>query len=250
MRLDPHDVKRLLAAALLGGALLPACDGGSSSGADPQPDAAIGGAGGAVGGAGGAAGGAGGSTGPGQFASQKSNLRFKDVYRLKADLARAMKMPAEALCSELGQYDCFDEIHTIGLNGVDAYEANIYEAPEGLGITAPMIIDRVMLSACTARVDRDAVALAPGGEPDEGAFYVDVALDGGRLADIDSEAIAQSINRMYTRAYLRQASEAEIGHLRDLYRQIEASPDSEAPARDWGILACYSVFTSVEFLFY
>lgn len=249
---------RLLA---LGGALFVGCDHYSTGPDNDAPAAGSGGAaGGAAGGAGGNGGqagsggeagsggmggdpGTGGVAGQGQYASLKPSPKYKDVYRLKADLSRALKIEPEALCKELGLYDCFDRIHLIALQGVEAYEANIYEAPEELGITIPMVIDRIMLSACAERIVRDT-------EGAEGAIFVDVELDGGRVADIDSDAIAQGINRLYTRAFLRQPTEEEIGHLKDLYRQIEASPDSEVPAYDWGVLACYSVLSSVEFLFY
>ena len=54
---------------------------------------------------------------------------------------------------------------------------------------------------------------------------------------------------LYKRSLLRPPTAQEQGHLRQLYRDIEADGQGQ-PARDWAVLSCFSVLTSMEGLFY
>ncbi|MCB9524652.1 MAG: hypothetical protein H6702_14925 [Myxococcales bacterium] len=256
----------LLALAL---ALSAGCDDGGGS-ATPAGDAAIGGTGGAGGRAGPAGGrrwraggrrgrrgravlaaarGRGGTGGappviPESYASLKNNLRFKAADRLKADWSRALGLEPRLLCNELNLFDCIDTIHTVALGGVDAYQAGIYRPFEATTVTAPMIVERVALNACKASVDRDL------SQPQQAVFLGELRYDGqGRLVDLAGADVADYIARHYRRILLREPTDAEVGHLRQLYTDV-AAQGGDAPAYDWAILMCFSVLTSTESLFY
>lgn len=228
-----------------GGAGGQGAEGGSGGiGGDGGGGGGIGGEGGGGSGGDGGTGGDGGSTGP-IFESRKSNLRFKRTDRIQLEFARILELPVDQLCAELGRYDCLDRIHRVTLGGVEPYNANIYDAFESTSISAPLIVERVALAACGRRVDLDGANLA------EAVIWRDVPLTLDlRVRDIEDPAVTAALERLFTRAFLRPPSDEDLAELRQLYRDIEASGESAAPARDWGILACMITLTSVESLFY
>lgn len=263
MRRDPrrHAIWPALLAALCFGAL-PGCDDEPVS---VDVDAGgIGGQGGGAGGEGGQGGGAGGEGGAGgmggvggqggaggspgrapTYESARNNLRFKRTDRIQLEFARILELPTNQLCAELGIYDCLETIHTVTLGGVEPYRANIYDAFEHTALSAPLAIERVALAACVRRVQLDAADLA------QAVIFTDVpvTLD-GRLQDVEDPTVTAAIERLFTRAFLRPPTADDIADMRQLYRDVEASPDSEVPAADWGVLACMITLTSVESLFY
>lgn len=175
--------------------------------------------------------------------SERANLRFKRTTRLRNDIAQAMQLDPADVCLELGQYHCTDFVHTISLGGVEPYVLGLNVPFDDTTVTTPIATERVALYACEARVNAD---LAGG----NGVIFRDLGIDGdGKLADIDAAGITQSLDTLYKRTLLRPPTESELGHLRQLYRDVEADGQPN-PARDWAILSCFSVLTSMEGLFY
>ncbi len=242
-------------AALMFGCDEPAGNGNTGGvGGDPI-SADGGGAGGEGGGAGeGGAGGAGGQGGEGgaggsarapTYESARNNLRFKRTDRIELEFARILELQPDQLCAELGLYSCLDEIHRVTLGGVEPYRANIYTAFEHTSISAPLVVERVALAACSRRVQLDAANLA------EAVIFTDVPVTvDGRLGDVDDPTVTAAIERLFTRALLRRPSADDLADIRQLYRDVEASADSEIPAADWAVLTCMITLTSVESLFY
>ena len=58
------------------------------------------------------------------------------------------------------------------------------------------------------------------------------------------------MQRIYRGALSRDAKESEVDELKELYVKIEAAGTSDAPAQDWATLSCFSVYTTLEALFY
>lgn len=249
-----------LTLAALCGALLIGCDdpGNALDDAGAGGMAGAGGEGGAGGtagtGGGGGVGGNGGMGGEGgtpagprtpTYESVKNNLRFKRTDRIQLEFARILELPEDQLCAELGIYDCLDRIHRVTLGGVEPYRANIYTAFENTSISAPLVIERVALAACSRRVQLDAANLA------EAVIFTDVPVTAdGRLADVEDAAVTAALERLFTRALLRRPTAEDLNDLQQLYRDIEASGESEIPAADFGVLACMITLTSIESLFY
>ncbi|MGB0647221.1 MAG: hypothetical protein ACPGQS_08590 [Bradymonadia bacterium] len=181
----------------------------------------------------------------GMFESQQPHVRFKGAYRLKGDIARTLDIPADEVCKELGLFDCISFVHPISLGGVEAYVSNLYEPPEQTSISAPMVVERVALSSCGYRFQRDR-------EVDQPHLFLPLALIDGaqRVADIESSEAMGAIERMYRVILKRDPTSEESSSLKALYRSIEAHDDAVEPYREWSVLACFSLMTSVEFLFY
>ncbi|MEL7368755.1 MAG: hypothetical protein AAFN74_07580 [Myxococcota bacterium] len=180
----------------------------------------------------------------GPFApSNKASVRFKRHERLRNDLARALDLAPSEVCRELGQFDCTQVVHKVTLGGVSAYALGIFEPVEDTTLTAPLAVERTVLAACTRRVDIDSTR--PPGQ----RIFDRIVLDNDRIADINDPEVATAVDALYKRALLRPARTTEVEHLRQLYRDIEADGEPR-PGRDWAVLACFSIFSSVEALFY
>jgi len=70
--------------------------------------------------------------------SARGNLRFKGPERLNSDVAAALELPPDAVCTELGMYQCTSAVHNVALGGVDPYGTGLYEPS---GVTASTTAD-------------------------------------------------------------------------------------------------------------
>jgi hypothetical protein len=171
------------------------------------------------------------------IASTRAKLRFKGGKRLQNDYAYALGLETGSLCNELGQYSCVDEIHTIALLGVEPYQLGFYDPLAETALTTPIAVERVAIAGCSQRVDRDL------GAPGSALIFQ------GDLSSADAAGVTDAIDRLYKRGLQRRPTSAEVEHLRQLYRDVEASGSSD-PARDWAKGACFAVLTTLESLFY
>lgn len=219
----------LAAAAIAAGALMgSACDADRNIGGPPDP----------------------GMVSP----SLHPQVKFKRSQRLRNDIARALDITPDQVCNELGLYSCTEEVHRVTLGGVSAYDLGLFEPLPTTALTTPMAVERVAMAACVTRVDRDLgldTNIDTGNDTGGGALiFEDLDIDErGRLADVQDGAVATAIDTLYKRALQRRASAGEIAHLRRLYGDIE-SRAAPQPARDWAVLSCFAVLTTMEQLFY
>ena len=172
-----------------------------------------------------------------QPASSTARVKFKGPQRLANDLAQALAIPKQELCRELGSTDCF-EIHGVVLGGVEPYRLRINEPLPKAPLTAPMAVDRVVLSACGERAARDFAA------PGDAVIFAEVA---DAAAQLSAQARAAVAGRLYERLLARAATAAEIDALVAFGDQVTGRDE---PARQWAQLACYAVATTTENLFY
>jgi hypothetical protein len=170
--------------------------------------------------------------------SEKGNVKFKRQAVLEADIAATLDLPKDSLCNEFGQFSCINDIHHLALGGVDAYDNNIYDAIAEPIATTPVILERIVISACGLRAEKDFA--------NEGSAVV---FKGIQSEKADPISIKESITRLYQRALLRNPKEAEINQLIGLHESLQARSLSE-PGKQWAQLACYAVLTSVEYIFY
>lgn len=177
------------------------------------------------------------------MASAKANVRFKGNDRLRADIARALSIGSGKVCNELGKYSCTHEVHRVPLLGTAAYDLGLYKPLEQTPLTAPIAVDRLGLAACTQRVDRDLA------DPASAIIYGGLDISEGALLDVDAPAVSDAIATLYQRMVQRDPTSDEVAVHRDLYREVERI-GSTGVARDWAVLSCFTVLTSVEFLFY
>lgn len=150
------------------------------------------------------------------------------------DLAAALALDEFELCRELGTSDCIREAHLVTLGGVEAERLGIDEPVANALVSAPIAFDRVAISACGERFDRD-------GGSDAVLF--------GPVLDDDGAAARQTVSENLVRRLLaRQPTQADIDALEGLHERLE--PISDDLTRDWSVGACVVVATSTEALFY
>ncbi|MCB9523753.1 MAG: hypothetical protein H6702_10320 [Myxococcales bacterium] len=173
-------------------------------------------------------------------ASDKARVQFKGP-RWANDLAVGLNLPKRELCRELGQADCMDEVHHIALGGVEAYRLGVREALPVAPATAAIAAERIALSACIKRVDQDLA------DPAEAWIF-------GPLADAsglpDDAALLPLAQALYDKLLRRDATPAEAQALVDFAAEVRADGATQAPARDWAVLTCFAVASSLESLFY
>ncbi len=217
-----------------------ACSGRMNDGGD-------GGVGGGAGGGDntGGGGGGGGFVGDGGFArSAKASVRFKGPERLGADLAASLGLAPSAVCNEFGQYSCTAVVHVVALGGVDPYGHSVYEPATVTGSTTPLVVDRVVLSACIARVKADLET------PASALVFKNVALGAdGQIQNPDGAEVRAAVTELAQRAWLRDPSEAEVAAFVQLARDVEATGTAE-PGKAFMQAACLAAFSSAEALFY
>lgn len=176
--------------------------------------------------------------------SAKALVRFKGDLRLARDFSAVLGLDRNELCTELGQYSCTDDVHKIGLGGVDPYEGGVYERAQSTGVTAPLIVERVAMSGCIRRVDEDFA------DPTGALVFRNLDVDAdGRLEDVQSQVVDDAVTTLIRRSWLRDPRGNEVKHFRDLYTSLEGVDEPE-PARAWATLTCVTVLTSMESLFY
>ena len=228
-----HNKTLVLAMVVLAGCSAP---GGGGDGGGSGGGTAGGSAGGGSGGAGG---------GGDVFAiSSKAQVRFKRNERLANDVTIGLGLGANTVCNELGLYSCATIVHPLSLGGVDAYNIGLYEPVPFTGLTTPIVVDRIALSACTQRVSLDFNA---AGTP---MIFKGITFDAaGKLTNIESPEVSAALDLLYKKIVLRPPTAAEVAHLKQLYVDIVAlnKPD---PGKSWLTLSCFAVVSSVESVFY
>ena len=108
---------------------------------------------------------------------------------------------------------------------MEPYEKSIFEGRKDIGISTPLVLERIVLSACQKRVERDLAG--------ESIIFLKNANLGTRK---------KSANALYERAFLRSASTEEQNHI--------ATACTEFDGKNWALASCFAVFSSSEFLFY
>lgn len=169
--------------------------------------------------------------------STRNDLQWKRAWAVQRDLQNALELSEEELCRELGQFDCVREVHLVSLGGHDAIESAIYESlPEPLA-TTPIAVDRLVLSACTHRVDADASG--------DAKVFTSLKL-GGDAPSATDPAVEKTIETLYRRLLARDPKPSEV----ETVSTLVVDDDGDAvSATDFAKLACYAVGSSTEFLF-
>jgi hypothetical protein len=173
-------------------------------------------------------------------ASRQARVKYKSGARYASDLAGALDLPRDAICRELGRYDCVDEVHRIVLAGVEPYTLGVREPLPAIAVTAPIAQDRVALAACTERIERDLAASEP-------VFLASMDVDAPTLGQLEVVG-----GRFYDRILRRDATAYEISALAQFHSTVtdESGASGATATRDWAILSCFMVATTLENIFY
>ncbi|PCC68776.1 hypothetical protein SAMN02745121_07470 [Nannocystis exedens] len=171
--------------------------------------------------------------------AQRGELQWKRNAALQRDLMRALELPEDGVCNELGRGSCAREIHHISLGGADPLRIGLYEPLPDTLVSTPIVLDRVVMSACASRANLDR-----GGQP---VVFVDLDLTAAAAPSPDDQAFAATITALYRRLLSRDPEPHELTILGGLTADDDGKPVS---AHDFAVLACFAVGTSTEFLFF
>lgn len=170
-------------------------------------------------------------------ASARNHLVWKRHHAVEQDLARALELPAEELCTELGELNCIREVHLAALGGNDPIGQGLYEPLAGPLVTTPLAIDRVALAACGTRVERDTQAPV---------VFTQLDLSGEAPA-ADSAAFQDTVTTLYRRLLGRDPQATEMSRFAEL-RVDDAG--ASVSAASFAQLACFTIATTTEFLYF
>ena len=174
-------------------------------------------------------------------ASLDPRLKLKDGDRYLRDLSAELQIPREEICKELSQYDCFRDAFRIVLGGVEPYDVRVLEPLDHASLAGPIAFDRVALHVCTSRVTKDIA------EPAKALIYKPAASKGAATrAWMDTTTVA-----LYDRLLQRPATAAEKSEMADFYKTVSnGRTDNAAIQKDWTVLSCFAVASSLESAFY
>lgn len=180
-------------------------------------------------------------TAPGAAAyamSRGTNLVWKRYAAVEADLMRSLELKKEEVCSELGDRSCTRDVHIIALGGNDPFRSGIHRPSAEPSATTSVAIDRVLLSACSARARADKTSPAK--------VFTAIDLRGAAPAP-DAPAVDTTIRDLYRRLLARDPKAHETMAVKSLLDP--SAPDALQSAEEFAALACYVIGSSIEFLF-
>lgn len=213
--------RSLLCAGLCGLWLLAACGDSQEDGGGKPPDQ-----------------GENGPSSPTPYRTSSRNLvQWKRAAALEADLMQALDLSREELCRELGDKNCIRDVHLVPLGGNEPYVAGLMKPSSEPLATTSSVVDRVLLSACSTRARLDAE-----GKP---KVFSALAFD-QPLPAANAPAIADTIRGLYRRLLARDPEPSELALVASL-ADVEDTPVS---ARDFAALACFTIGSTTEFLFF
>ncbi len=170
-----------------------------------------------------------------QAPSARPRVKFKTAERYAADLSTALSLPRSELCSELDAFDCVT-VHRIALGEVDAFGLRLFEPLAKAPLTAPIAVDRIGLTACGERAERDFES------PGSATSFAEIA-DGNADDASNRDAV---VARLYRQLLLREASDSEVELVSAMYGDLP----EDGRAQTWAQMACFAIATSTEALFY
>lgn len=179
-------------------------------------------------------------TGAGSVVSPSTSphLQWKRYAALEADLASALELAPDNLCTEFGGESCIRSVHMVPLGGYDPFVTGMLEAAAEPLATTPTVVERVVLSACTRRVDLDRQA----GLAQARIFKFDLA---------GSAPAATSVSELSTTLYRRfLARDPEAQETAALGELAVDDAGQAIAAAEFAQLACFVVGTASEFLFF
>lgn len=171
-------------------------------------------------------------------ASTRNHLIWKRAHAIEQDLALALELDPETMCQELGEFSCTERVHLTTLGGHDPFEQGLYRGVGSPLVTTPLALERVAVSACTARAKADM-----SGDP---VVFVDLEL-GEDAPSSGSDAYRYTVRTLYRRLLARNPEPEEYDVLAAL---LESPEGGRASGEGFAVAACVAVATTTEFLFF
>lgn len=166
-------------------------------------------------------------------------LLWKRGDALVSDLQTMLTLSPEELCTELGSSACA-EVHRVPLGQSDPFGTGLPEPVARPLATSMLATERVVLSACSRRVQKDATN--PEGSPFAKLGSLDTPMPLG-----PSELVATVAESLYHTMLARDPNDAE----REALAKLAVDAVGNAVSRGtFAKLSCFAVATTSEFLLY
>jgi len=158
---------------------------------------------------------------------------WKRYRPFEAGLIKGLGLSKDQICLELGRESCIDKVHLTVLGGNEPFFNGQYERAHAPTVLTAVAIDRVVLSACSKRIELDTAAGATA------AVFKFFPLTAAKPTD---EQIKQQATELYRRILARDPEATEL--------QAISSFGATATAGDKIALSlCYAIASSAENIF-
>ena len=167
--------------------------------------------------------------------STRARLLWKRNVTLEKDIVRALELEPDEVCNELGRASCTREVHHVALGGSAPFTLGLHKALPAPMLSTAVVVDRVLLSACSNRVAKDVAGPA--------VVFTAIDLSDERAPSAGDEGFHATVTALYRRFLARDPTEEESSVFGDLVTE-------PMTAQEFALLACYAVGSTTEFLFY
>lgn len=155
---------------------------------------------------------------------------WKRYKSLEAGLATALDLSKNELCNELGKINCMDEVSINFFGGNEPHHKLQYEAPDSPSLLTPIALERLIISACGQRIERD-----KQGSP---KVFKNFPLGTGQPT---ADQLEKASEELYRRFHARDPNDAE----QEVVRQAASGLKGQNAA----LILCAAIGTSSELLF-
>ena len=159
-------------------------------------------------------------------------LVWKRYRAIETSLMNALALDKQQVCQELGQFNCVDRIHLTSLGGNFPLLGQ-YERPGKPSVLTPMVMERVVLSACTSRLELDRAAGA------QAQVFNQFSLNAPSVSAEDVEKLTVDLFR---RILARDPTAEEVATIKTIGPQMG---DAASVAKS----VCFAIGTLPEFIF-
>lgn len=173
--------------------------------------------------------------------SAKNDVLWKRHRAVENDLLRAMALTRNELCNELGQYNCVNRVHLSPVGGNEPFEQGQFEPPPVPTATTSLALDRIVLSACVKRVQKDT-----NSNMSQRVVFKELDLTNDLVGTADLPTIDAQNRVLYQRFLSRNPEPEELEALHLLLTESEQSLSK----KDFAVLSCLVIGSQVENLFF
>ncbi|RYZ57400.1 MAG: hypothetical protein EOP07_09985 [Proteobacteria bacterium] len=159
-----------------------------------------------------------------------TDLVWKRYRAFENGLVKGLALDKKDFCSELGKESCIDKVHLTVLGGNEPYESGQYERAQTPTALTAVAVDRIVLTACSKRLELDRQAAAAA------VVFKHFPLSG---AAPDAKALEAQTTELYRRLLARNPEANEIA-------AVEAIRAQNLTADKLALMLCFAIGTSAE----
>lgn len=169
-------------------------------------------------------------TGDMATAAPGTDLVWKRYRAFENGLVKGLSLDKKDFCKELGKESCIDKVHLTVLGGNEPYESGQYERAQAPTALTAVAVDRIVLTACSKRLELDRQAAAAA------VVFKHFPLTG---AGPDAKALEAQTTELYRRILARDPEAKELA-------AVEAIRAQNLAADKLALMLCFAIGTSAE----